>query len=147
MNTLQDRDFSFYVNCHTATHKIITPWIVYKPPFELSAKEQNVYAKVKNWVNENTEYEPHAPKGTYSSGDVMDWCFKEFRIPSFTFELLSTDYEPYFGKGRHDHLVHWMKTGLPVFLYLLVNIENLQQWNTPDVNPPLPEGVPPPPLG
>jgi hypothetical protein len=76
----------------------------------------------------------------------MDWCYKEFRIPSFTFEILSQDYEPGAGGGKHDSLVHWMKTTLPVFLYLLVNIENLYNWETPDINPPLPEGVPPEPF-
>ena len=50
------------------------------------------------------------------------------------------------GQAKHDSLVHWMKTTLPVFMYLLVNIDNLHNWKTPDMQPPLPEGVPPPPL-
>ena len=50
------------------------------------------------------------------------------------------------GGGKHDHLVHWMKTTLPVFMYLLVNIDNLREWKTPDIQPSLPEGVPPQPL-
>jgi hypothetical protein len=37
-----------------------------------------------------------------------------------------------------------MKTTLPVFMYLLVNIDNLHQWRTPDIQPSLPESVPPP---
>jgi len=60
--------------------------------------------------------------------------------------LLNKDYEPWLGHGKHDNLVHWMKTGLPVFMYLLVNIEKLYNWETPDIQPPLPEGVPPEPL-
>jgi len=36
-----------------------------------------------------------------------------------------------------------MKTTLSVFMYLLVNIENLRQWRTPDIEPLLPEGAPP----
>jgi hypothetical protein len=32
-------------------------------------------------------------------------------------------------------------------MYLLVNIDNLCQWRTPDIQPDLPEGVPPEPLG
>jgi len=39
-----------------------------------------------------------------------------------------------------------MKTTLPVFMYLLVNIDNLREWRTPDIQPPLPEGVPSEPL-
>lgn len=76
----------------------------------------------------------------------MDWCFENFHIPSFTFEILSKDYEPRFGSGKHDHLTHWMKTTLPFFMYLLVNIENLHDWKAPDIQPPLSEELPPPPL-
>jgi hypothetical protein len=39
-----------------------------------------------------------------------------------------------------------MNTTLPVFMYLLVNIENFHNWDTPDIEPLLPDGVPPPPL-
>lgn len=81
-----------------------------------------------------------------ASGEETDWCFKEFCIPSFTFEILSADYEPFEGGGKHDNLVHWMQTTLPVFMYLLVNIDNLRLWRTPDIQPLLPEGVPPEPL-
>ena len=69
-----------------------------------------------------------------------------FRKPSITFEILSFDYEPGAGGGKHDHLVHWMKTTLPVFLYLLVNAANLYNCKIPDIEPLLPEGVPPDPL-
>jgi hypothetical protein len=31
-------------------------------------------------------------------------------------------------------------------MYLLVNIDNLREWRTPDNQPPLPKGVPPEPL-
>jgi hypothetical protein len=80
-------------------------------------------------------------------GCAMDWCYKEFRIPSFIFEILSLDYESFrTGEIKHDHLVHWVKTTLPFFMYLLVNIDNLRQWKTPDIQPPLPNGVPPEPL-
>jgi len=48
--------------------------------------------------------------------------------------------------GKHDNIVHWMKTTLPFFMYLFVNIENLHAGETPNVNPILPDGVPPPPL-
>jgi len=151
MRDLGNNDFSFYVNCHTATHCIFIPWDAFKPPFEMTEQETNLLHYVLNWVGKNTEYEPISVptyNGTryYSSGVVMDWVFKEFRIPSFVFEILSTDYEPMMGHGKHDNLVHWMETTLPVFMYLLVNIDNLRQWRTPDIQPSLPEGVPPEPL-
>ena len=146
MNSLNHNRFSLYVNCHTATHQILSPWSARKPPFEMTQNEKNVFNMVKDWVVENTEYETYRGETGISSGVAMDWCFKEFRVPSFIFELLSQDYEPWLGAGRHDHLVHWMKASLPVLLYLLENIENLQGWRTPDVEPILPYGIPPSPL-
>ena len=145
MKYLNNHDFSFYVNCHTATHEFISPWSAYKPPFKITSSEKHVFDYAKEWVAQNTEYE-NTPLGYCASGTATDWCFKEFRIPCFIFEILSKEYEPMMGKGKHDHLVHWMKTTLPVFLYLLVNIKNLHQWKTPAIQPALPEGVPPSPL-
>ena len=101
-----------------------------------------------SWVEEHTQYESH-PVGDFSftgAGFAHHWVFKHYQIPSFLFELLSQDYEPGAGGGKHDHLVHWMKTTLPVFLFLLVNSEHLHHWETPDIQPRLPEGVPPDPL-
>ncbi|UCD13048.1 MAG: DUF2817 domain-containing protein [Thermoplasmatales archaeon] len=148
---IDHQDFSFYLSCHTAAHNIISPWGVFKPPFEMTQQEKSLFDHVMSWVDENTEYEPGGEfiwrgKKVYMSGTAVDWCFQEFRIPCFTFEILSTDYEPWLGKGKHDHLVHWMKTTLPVFMYFLVNIDNLRQWKAPDIQPTLPEGIPPPPL-
>ena len=150
MRELEDNDFSFYVNCHTACHDIVSPWDAFKPPFEISKQEQNIFNYAKEWIAKNTEYEntnvTYKGVSYKASGTPTDWCFKEFRIPSFTFEILSPDYDPGGGEGKHDHLVHWMQTTLPVFMYLLVNIDNLRQWRTPDIQPSLPEGVPPEPL-
>jgi hypothetical protein len=150
MYEIDNYDFSFYVNCHTAVHTISSPWLVFKPPFEISNQEEKIHDYAIEWVVENTEYEDgdmSFERYSYvASGTATDWCFKEFRIPSFTFEILSKDYEPGAGGGKHDNLVHWMKTTLPVFMYLLVNIENLYDWETPDIQPPLPDGVPPEPL-
>jgi hypothetical protein len=137
--------FSFYLNCHTATHNIITPWSTYKPVFELSTQQNSVFNYAKNWISENTEYED-SDLWYAASGTSMDWCFKEFEIPSFTFEILSMDYEPGDTGGKHDNLVHWMKTTLPVYIYLVVNIENLYNWQIPENEPLLPEGVPPDPI-
>ena len=147
MRELENKDFSFYVNCHTAWHCIVSPWDAFKPPFEIPKQEQYIFDYVTEWVVKNTEYEKENTDLFFkSSGNAEDWCFKEFRIPSFQFEILSQDYDSYEGGGKHDHLVHWMETTLPVFMYLLVNIENLRQWRTPDIQPPLPEGVSPEPL-
>jgi len=147
MYEINNNRFSFYVNCHTAVHNFATPWTSFKPPFEIPKKEENIYVFAREWVAENTEYEnarmSFEGEEYYSSGTSMDWCYKEFRIPSFTFEILSQDYEPGASGGKHDSLTHWMKTTLPVFMYLLVNIENLHNWQTPDIEPLLPEGVPP----
>jgi len=145
MESLKNKSFSFYINCHTAEHGIITPWGAVKPPFEMIQQEKNIYGAVKSWIVKNTEYE-NITHDYKTSGTAVDWCFKEFRVPSFTFEILSKDYEPWIKQGKHDNLTHWMKTTLPVFLYLLVNIENLHQWNLPDKQPSLPEGVPPQPF-
>jgi hypothetical protein len=150
MKDLENNDFSFYVNCHTASHNIESPWTAFKPPFEIPKQEQYIYNYTKEWVAKNTEYENTNTtwKGVSykASGEVTDWCYKEFCIPSFIFEMLSQDYDPGPGEGKHDHLVHWMQTTLPVFMYLLVNINNLREWQTPGIQPSLPEGVPPEPL-
>jgi hypothetical protein len=148
MRELKNKDFSFYVNCHTAMHSFGGPWIAFKPPFEIPKQEQYIYDYAIEWVVKNTEYQKEKSNLWYAaSGDAGDWCYKEFRIPSFGFEILSMDYD-WGGKreGQHDDLVHWMETTLPVFMYLLVNIDNLRQWKTPDIQPSLPEGVPPEPL-
>jgi hypothetical protein len=147
MRELENNDFSFYVNCHTAMHNVGVPWVVFKPPFEISKNEQYIFDYVLDWVVDNTEYEKEeSVLNFWLSGNAGDWCFKEFRIPSFGIEILSLDYDVFFGEDKHDHLVHWMETTLPFFMYLLVNIENLHEWRTPDIQPSLPEGVPPEPL-
>ena len=154
MNEIRYNDFSFYINCHTAGHWINGPWMAFKPPFEMSQHEINIINYVNNWVEKNTEYDTYKSGEViiddgmkiYVSGTIVDWFFKEFHVPSFLFEMLSHDYEPWMGAGKHDHLVHWMKTALPFFMYLLVNIDNLRHWKVPDVLFPLPDGVPPVPL-
>ena len=154
MDTIRYTDYSFYINCHTAAHCILGPWVAFKPTFGMTQHEIDIINFVNDWVVKNTEYEAlrsgeaivYQGRNYYMSGTLMDWVFKEYHIPSFTFEILSEDYEMYMGQGKHDSLVHWMKTTLPVFMYLLVNIDNLHNWKTPDMQPPLPEGVPPPPL-
>jgi carboxypeptidase T len=138
-------DFSFYINCHTAVHSLSASWLTAYPPFEMTQRETKIIDHIMNWIVENTEYGAFRRR-LKSGGIANDWCYKEFRIPSFCFEILSQDYEPSFGSGKHDNLVHWMKTTLPVFMYMLVNIDNLRQWKTPDIQPSLPEGVPPEPL-
>ena len=145
---LADEELSFYVNTHTPAHYVITPWLSYKPPYQLKIQEENVYAYVIEWVDKNTEYDGVFGQelNAKTGGNAMDWCFKEYNIPSFTYELLTMEYYNFEGKWKHNHLVHWMKTSLPFFMYLLANIENLHNWEIPDIQPTLPEGVPPEPL-
>lgn len=137
--------FSFYVNCHTAIHNFFAPWSAFKPPFKISEEKKDLFEYTMDWVAENSEYE-NKDLHYHASGTATDWCFKEYDVPSFTFEILSTDYEPWLGGGKHDHLVHWMKTTLPVFMFMLINIENFYQWDMPTIEPFLPDGVPPEPL-
>jgi len=149
-NSLKSKDFSFYVNCHTAQYFLSSVCNVdYKPEFKVTNQQRIVFNSILDWVEENTEYQAvygedyqHVGFGT-----AQDWFFKEFRIVSFTFEILSPDYEPgYVGKGKHDNLVHWMKTTIPVYMFLLVNMENLYNWEEANIVPHLPEGIPPEPL-
>lgn len=150
MESLNHDRLSFYVNCHTAMHCFASIMeIPYRPEFTVTEHEKNILNNVLYWVEENTEYEifPVDEYNFYGAGFAHHWVFKEFKIPSFIFELLSHDYEPGFTPGRrHDSLTHWMKTTLPVFMYLFVNMENLCSWETPDASPVLPEGVPLAPL-
>ena len=142
-------NFSFYLNCHTAMHCVASiAEITYKPEFQPTKQEIDVLDYVADWVEEHTEYKGYHVEELSSTGAgyATHWFYKEFHIPSFIFEILSKDYEPWCGHGRHDHLVHWMKTTIPVFLYLLVNIDKLYNWEKPDNNPSLPEGIPPAPL-
>ena len=120
-----------------------------KPEFIATDNEIKVLKASLKWINENTEYKVVYPDdfSFAGAGWANHWIFKEFRVPSFCFEILSIDYEPgYEGGGSHNQLVHWMKTTLPVFIYLLVNIENLYNWETPNIQPPLSGGVLPAPL-
>jgi len=150
MRELGNNDFSFYLNCHTSGLLFFNPWQAFKPPFEMPKQEQYIYEYVKEWIVENTEYETgdSVYKGVSyrMSGSAQDWCFKEFHISSFAVDFLSQDNEPYVSGGKHENLVYWMKTTLPIFIYLLVNIDNLHEWKTPDIQPSLPDGVPPEPL-
>jgi hypothetical protein len=121
------------------------PWpkSILFPPFIITENEMQIFDDVKDWIEENTEYEADRSEDSKIGGCADIWVFNEYRIPSFTFEILSIDYDPWYGEHKHDNLIHWMKTTIPVFLFMLVNIENLHQWKTPDIQPLLPEGVPP----
>jgi len=147
MKSLGSDKLSFYVNCHTAVHAFFSIIdIKYNPEFVSTEHERKVLNNALEWADENTEYEI-MPVETYpfhGAGVAHHWVFKKFRIPSFCFELLSHDYEPgYKGGGPHGELVYWMQESFPVLMYLLVNIENLHNWETPDINPVLPDGIPP----
>jgi len=152
MTSLDKRNFSFYLNIHTPTHNLLTPWLSYKAPFEVTTQEQNVFNYAKDWLENNTEYEAYRGGSVKRGGIAMDWCFKEFHVPSFIIELYSMEYVRYHGKifkyytHEHHDLVHWMKASLPFFMYLLVNAEKFHNWDEPTIQPQLPEGVPPLPL-
>jgi len=142
MENIKNKDFSFYVSCHTAMHCFGAPsYVVIHSDYSLNSTEISVFDYAKSWVENHTEYHAAKNKDPFGMGDSMAWCFKEFFIPSFTFEILSKEYDPWFGHGKHDHLVHWMETTLPVFMYLLVNIQNLHEWKIPDIQPPLRKGI------
>jgi hypothetical protein len=140
---------ALYVNCHTAQHAFMAQGdITYKPEFVVVDHHRIVTNAVIDWVGSHTEY-----RGIWGEnisftgvGAASDWVYYKFGIASFLFELLNSDYEPWYSHGKHDSLVHWMQTALPVFLYLLVNIECLDDWKMPVYEPVLPEGIPPPPL-
>jgi len=142
MDSIDPNSLSFYVNCHTAVH-IFTSVndVEHKPEFVISDHERNVLNTALSWVEEHTQYSSH-PVGDFSlsgAGFSHHWTFKEYHITSFLFELLSKDYEPGFmDGGPHDDLVFWMQESLPVLLYLLVNIEELYQWDMPVNEPILP---------
>lgn len=151
---LNARSFSFYLTCHTAAHCIIGPWVAYKPPKAISTHDLEIMTLIEQWIVANTEYTSYRVgerviyegEEHYASGVSADWFYATYHIPSFCFEILSEEYEMWMGTGKHDHLVHWMQTTLPVFLYYLVNIEQLKHWEIPHIQPPLPEGVPPIPI-
>jgi carboxypeptidase T len=115
MREFENNDFSFYLDCHTAMHDIEVPWGAFKPPFEKSKQEQYIFDYVVGWVVKNTEYEKAEDisiANYKSSGEAIDWCFKEFRIPSFALNfsqwimihiqvevnmtILSTGWKPHF---------------------------------------------------
>lgn len=148
MMDLNNHNFSFYLTLHTATHYFSCPSDnIINSDYEMSEREVLIHNYAKSWVENNTEYKATKDHYLYGRGYSNHYCFKEYHIPSFCLEALNPDYEPgYTPGGRHDHLVHWMNTTLPIFMYLLVNIEKLYNWDIPDIYPPLPEGVPPPPL-
>jgi len=147
MRSLDSDKLSFYANCHTAVHAFFSVLdIPYRPEFTTTEHEKTVLNTALYWTEENTQYDimPVAEYDFYGGGVAHHWVFKEFRIPSFCFELMSQDYEPgYKGGGPHGELVYWMQESLPVLLYLLANIENLNNWETPDNDPALPDGIPP----
>jgi hypothetical protein len=143
MNSLDKKDFSFYMTCHTPTQEILTPWISYKPPFKISIQEKKVFNSALDWVETNTEYNSYRGGPVKNGGIAMDWCFKEFKIPSFTFEIYEMKYFKYYGKIikkfkiEHKDLLYWMNASLPVFLFFVVNIKNFNNWEKPDVTPSL----------
>jgi len=148
MKLLDASYFSFYISCHTAVHAFDgTSDQYYFPEYKLNNQQKYIIKYVKEWVNTSTEYPAYYQDFTsFGTGNSIEWVYSQYNISTFVLEILSKDYEPYISGGKHDNLTHWMKTSLSVYLYLLVNIENLYNWNIPDIEPLLPEGVPPDPI-
>jgi hypothetical protein len=147
IETLDSDKLSFYVNCHTAMHGVVSIMdVTDKPKLELNEEETEVIHTSLDWIDYNTQYDVNYPSDLSfpGAGIAHHWVFYEYHIPSFCFELLSTDYEPWYkGGGPHGELVYWMQESYPVLMYLLTNIESLNQWKIPDVAPIFPEGIPP----
>jgi carboxypeptidase T len=127
----QDR-FSFYLCFHTAVHVFAAPsYVVWHSDYTVSTEQKAVFEYAKNWVQNHTQYSAAPNKDRFGVGDSISWVFKEFQKPSFYFEILSKEYEPYCGHGPHDRLNYWMQTTVPVVIYLLVNAQNLHDWTLP----------------
>lgn len=137
---LSSKNLSLYISCHTAQHSIGAPsYVVRRSDYTVTDKEIGVFEAAKNWVAKNTEYHNAPHKDVHGIGDSMSWCYKQFHIPSFIFEMMSKNLDPWFGHGIHDHLLFWMQTTIPVFMYLLVNIQNFHDWRQPSIG--LPQGM------
>jgi len=131
---LNQKNFSFYVNCHTASQKIISPTkIMINPQYSLKKEEKEIFNYAKNEISKITPYENKESISLFGYGNACDWIFKEYRIPSFNLELLSKDYTAGFGKGKHDKLNYWMKKSIPALKYLLQNIEKFDKWKVPNI--------------
>ena len=81
MKAVDHHDFSFYVNCHTATHEIVAQCDTFKPPFPMKQHHEQVLKCVGNWVEKNTEYDYSMNSALHIGGEAMDWVYKEFQIP------------------------------------------------------------------
>jgi hypothetical protein len=150
-----------YLTYHTPTNALAAPWSAFDPPFPLPPEHDAFFEHVLQWTRDNTEY--RAGKAQWAnfsaglpyaaSGSSQDYAYANYEVPAFTLEIeiwftsvTSKGYaertylEPYQG------LAYWMEASLPIPLYLLANWKNLDAWALPEISPPLPEGVPPPPL-
>ena len=73
--------------------------MTFKPPIEMTQRERIVKDYVLDWIEVNTKYE--SLRDELKTGRLaMDWCFKEFCVPSFEFEILSKDYELYIWRWK-----------------------------------------------
>jgi len=145
METLHNRNFAFYLPLHTANHAIEAPWGVMDPPFEMPQRDLDLFEYVLQWTRENTEYEggrfewgnETGGQPAAASGTAQDWCYVRHRVVSLTMEVYQGTIDD------HSNLNYWMLATLPVGLYMLTNIEKFYNWETPNLQPVLPAGVPP----
>ena len=155
---------AFYFTHHTPTNGFIAPWAAGMAPFPIPPEHSAVFESELAWVRAHTEYKAgKAQWGNFSaglpysaSGSSMDWAYKTHKVPAFTLEI-AIYYTSVFSDGYLDRyylqpykgLDYWMRASLPISLHMLVNAQELHDWQPPVNEPPLPEGVPPapPPAG
>jgi hypothetical protein len=153
---------AFYLTGHTNAHSVAVPWAAQDPPFRIPPEHEAVFQHELAWIQEHTEYlAGRAQWGNLSaglpyspSGSSADYAYQMWRIPSATFEqafgptaVLTENYAERMASDDPG-LEYWMKAGLPVVWHWLLNARELQDWQLPERDVPLPEGVPPePPAG
>ena len=150
-----------YLSYHTPTNALVAPWSAYDPPFPVPDEHAAVHEQVLQWTRDRTEYRAgKAEWGNFSaglpysaSGSSQDWVYATRQVPSFTLEVeiyyTSVTSEGYVERTYlepYQGLRYWLDASLPIPLYLLANWDLLDQWQVPARDPPLPEGVPPPPV-
>ncbi|MDD5501846.1 MAG: M14 family metallopeptidase [Candidatus Thermoplasmatota archaeon] len=145
METLHNKNFAFYMPCHTANHALLGCWSCARAPFEMPQRDYDLIEHTFQWVRDHTEYEAGRTQWLNetggqpmpASGTAGDWCYMRHGVASFTMELSQGSV------ATHANLTHWMKATLPVGMYMLANAENFLNWRTPDITPIFPEGTPP----
>ena len=151
-----------YLTYHTPTNALAAPWSAFDPPFPLPPEHDAFFEHVLQWTRDNTEYRAgKASWGNFSaglpyaaSGSSQDYAYATYQVPAFTLEIeiyyTSVQSEGYAERtylAPYQGLAYWMEASLPIPLFLLANWRSLDAWTLPAEAPPLPDGVPPEPVG